>query len=149
MMSQGTPTVLKRICDRKLEEIADRKRLVTLEDLRVCAGSQDKPRGFRRALQSRIDAGIPGVIAEVKKASPSKGVIREDFDAAWIANSYEQGGAACLSVLTDIDFFQGADEYLQAARAACALTELSKDFTLDPYKIWEERAMGDDAMMMS
>ena len=94
MMSQGTPTVLKRICDRKLEEIADRKRLVTLDDLRVRAASQDQARGFRRALQSHIDAGTPGVIAEVKKASPSKGVIREDFDAAWIANSYAQGGAA-------------------------------------------------------
>ena len=148
MMSQGTPTVLKRICDRKLEEIADRKRLVTLDDLRVRAASQDQARGFRRALQSHIDAGTPGVIAEVKKASPSKGLIREDFDAAWIANSYAQGGAACLSVLTDIDFFQGADEYLRKARAACELPVLRKDFTLDAYQIWEARALGADAILL-
>ena len=114
-MLSDTPTVLRRICDRKLEEIRERKTLRTLDALKEQALAQPAPRGFIEALRTRANAGHPAVIAEVKKASPSKGVIREDFDPAEIAKSYENGGAACLSVLTDIDFFQGADDYLKAA----------------------------------
>ena len=130
-MLSDTPTVLRRICDRKLEEIGERKTLRTLGTLKEQALAQPAPRGFIEALRVRANAGQPAVIAEVKKASPSKGVIREDFDPAEIAKSYETGGAACLSVLTDIDFFQGADNYLKLARAACQLPAIRKDFTLD------------------
>jgi len=147
-MLSDTPTVLRRICDRKLEEIQERKTLRTLDSLKEQALAQPAPRGFIEALRARANAGHPAVIAEVKKASPSKGVIREDFDPAEIAKSYENGGAACLSVLTDIDFFQGADDYLKAARAACQLPAIRKDFTLEPYQIWESRALGADALLL-
>ena len=147
-MRSDTPTVLKRICDRKLEEIAERKALTDVAVLKDRALAADAPRGFIRALEARREQGVPGVIAEVKKASPSKGVIRADFDPASIAASYENGGAACLSVLTDIDFFQGADAYLQAARAATQLPAIRKDFTLDPYQVWESRALGADAILL-
>ena len=144
----AAPTVLKKIFDRKTEEVADRKQLRSLAELEQLAASADPVRGFRRALSDRVAQGQAAVIAEVKKASPSKGVIREAFHPAKIATSYEAGGAACLSVLTDIDFFQGADDYLQAARAACSLPVLRKDFTLDPYQIWEARALGADAILL-
>lgn len=147
-MLSDTPTVLRRICDRKLEEIQERKTLRTLDALKEQALAQPAPRGFIDALRARVNAGHPAVIAEVKKASPSKGVIREDFNPAEIAKSYELGGAACLSVLTDIDFFQGADDYLKSARAACQLPAIRKDFTLDPYQIWESRALGADAVLL-
>ena len=147
-MLSDTPTVLRRICDRKLEEIRERKAHCSLQAIKEKALSQPAPRGFINALRARASAGHPAVIAEVKKASPSKGVIREDFDPADIAKSYEKGGAACLSVLTDIDFFQGADAYLKAARAACQLPAIRKDFTLDPYQIWESRALGADALLL-
>ena len=139
-MRSNTPTVLRRICDRKLEEIAERKAVTGLDVVKDRALAADAPRGFIRALETHRDRGVPGVIAEIKKASPSKGVIRADFDPVSIATSYEQGGAACLSVLTDIDFFQGADAYLQAARAATRLPAIRKDFTLDAYQVWESRA---------
>lgn len=147
-MRSDTPTVLKRICDRKLEEIAERKALTDMSALKERALAAATPRGFIRALEARRAQGVPGVIAEIKKASPSKGVIRADFDPASIAASYEQGGAACLSVLTDIDFFQGADAYLQAARAASSLPAIRKDFTLDAYQVWESRALGADAILL-
>ena len=147
-MLSDTPTVLRRICDRKLEEIRERKALRTLDTLKEQALAQPAPRGFIEALRVRANAGQPAVIAEVKKASPSKGVIREDFDPAGIAKSYETGGAACLSVLTDIDFFQGADNYLKSARAACELPAIRKDFTLDSYQVWESRALGADALLL-
>jgi indole-3-glycerol phosphate synthase len=147
-MLSDTPTVLRRICDRKLEEIEERKTLRTLDTLKEQALAQPAPRGFIDALRARANVGLPAVIAEVKKASPSKGVIREDFDPAEIAKSYETGGAACLSVLTDIDFFQGADSYLKSARSACQLPAIRKDFTLDPYQIWESRALGADALLL-
>lgn len=142
------PTVLKKILDRKAEEVAERKRQRSLGELKQLASSADPARGFRQALSDRVAQGKAAVIAEVKKASPSKGVIREGFNPAEIAASYEAGGAACLSVLTDIDFFQGADDYLQAARGSCSLPVLRKDFTLDPYQIWESKVLGADAILL-
>jgi indole-3-glycerol phosphate synthase len=144
----AVPTVLKTIFDRKVEEVAARQQQRSLAELERAASQMGPVRGFRGALADKVASDVPAVIAEVKKASPSKGIIREDFHPAAIAASYETGGAACLSVLTDIDFFQGADEYLQAARAACALPVLRKDFTLDPYQIWEARALGADAILL-
>ena len=142
------PTVLKTIFDRKIQEVVARQQHRSLAELEQAASLMDPARGFRRALADKLASGDAAVIAEVKKASPSKGVIREDFHPAEIAASYEAGGAACLSVLTDIDFFQGADAYLQAARTACSLPVLRKDFTLDPYQIWQARALGADAILL-
>ena len=140
--------ILQRILQRKREEVAQRRQAVSAAELERRALAQPPARGFVAALQSRLEAGQAAVIAEVKKASPSKGVIRADFDPAAIARSYESGGAACLSVLTDVDFFQGADAYLLAARAACALPVLRKDFTVDPYQVTEARALGADAILL-
>jgi indole-3-glycerol phosphate synthase len=141
-------TILDRIMARKREEVAERRAQVSIGELEQRAGDQPLSRGFARALQSRVQASLPAVIAEVKKASPSKGVIREDFEPAQIAASYQSGGATCLSVLTDVDFFQGCDEYLQRARQACDLPVLRKDFTADPYQVLEARAIGADAILL-
>ncbi len=141
--------VLQKILARKREEVAERRERVSLADLEGQLKKSAVPlRGFLSALQNKVEAGRPAVIAEIKKASPSKGVLRADFRPADIAQSYELGGAACLSVLTDIDFFQGADEYLQQARAACALPVLRKDFNVDPYQLFEARALGADAILL-
>ncbi len=148
MTVQQTGTVLDRILARKAEEVAERKQQVSLAQVMADAKAQPLARGFIQALKQRIAIGDPAIIAEVKKASPSKGVIREDFRPAEIAQSYQQGGAACLSVLTDRDFFQGHEDYLLAARAACSLPVLRKDFTIDPYQIWEARALGADCILL-
>ena len=140
--------ILDTILARKAAEIELRSQLRSLADLRVRAADQPPARGFVAAIQRRLDVGEAAVIAEVKKASPSKGLIRVDFDPAQIARSYEAGGAACLSVLTDVDFFQGSDDHLQQARAACALPVLRKDFVIDPYQVHEARALGADCILL-
>lgn len=140
--------VLKRILARKHEEIAERRSVVSLPELQARAAEATTPRGFATAIAHRIAGGHAAVIAEVKKASPSKGIIRADFDPTAIARSYQAGGATCLSVLTDVDFFQGSDAYLQQARAACALPVLRKDFIVDAYQLYEARALGADCVLL-
>ena len=140
--------ILQRILARKREEVEAQRARVPLAELQSRIAAAPPLRGFAQALRSRIDDGEAAVIAEVKKASPSKGVIRADFDPAAIARSYEAGGAACLSVLTDVDFFQGADGYLIAAREACSLPVLRKDFVVDAYQLHEARALGADAVLL-
>lgn len=144
----GTPDILQKIIKRKLEEIGERRSRLALDDLRGEIDTAPPLRDFVGALQAKHAAGQAGVIAEIKKASPSKGVLRADFDPAAIAASYERGGAACLSVLTDIDFFQGSDAYLQQARAACSLPVLRKDFIVDLYQVYEARVMGADCILL-
>lgn len=143
-----TPDILKKIVRRKREEIAARLEIRSLEAVQNQLSHSSAPRGFADAIASKIDSGQAGVIAEIKKASPSKGVLREDFKPDEIAISYEQGGAACLSVLTDIDFFQGSDHYLQQARAACQLPVIRKDFIIDPYQVYEARAIDADCILL-
>ena len=144
----AAPTVLRNILARKDEEIIERRAARSLDALESEIRGQDAVRGFSRALQQQVARGEPAIIAEVKKASPSKGVIRKDFQPGAIAQSYSEGGACCLSVLTDRDFFQGSEAYLQEARAACELPVLRKDFTVDPYQIVEARAIGADAILL-
>jgi indole-3-glycerol phosphate synthase len=144
----NTPTILKKIIDRKWQEVAERSAKVSVATLLEQAKSQDACRGFKRALEMKIAAGDAAVISEIKKASPSKGILRENFVPSEIAVSYENAGAACLSVLTDVDFFQGSDAYLQQARAACSLPVLRKDFMVDPYQIVEARALGADCILL-
>jgi indole-3-glycerol phosphate synthase len=144
----AVPDVLQRILARKREELAARAARVPLRELRARAGEAPPTRGFAAAVQAAVAAGRPAVIAEVKKASPSRGVIRADFDPAAIARSYAAAGATCLSVLTDADFFQGDDAHLRQARAACALPVLRKDFTIDAYQLAEARALGADCILL-
>ncbi len=142
------PDILKRIIARKQEEVAERQRRVSRRALEIQLGDASPPRGFAQALQRRVATGAPAVIAEIKRASPSKGLIRDDFDPAELARSYAQGGASCVSVLTDQDFFQGDDQHLIDARAACALPVIRKDFIIDDYQLFEARAMGADCVLL-
>ena len=140
--------ILDRILAVKREEVAAARQAESLADLERRARQQAPARDFAGAVGARVASGGPAVIAEVKRASPSKGLLREDFDAAAIAATYERHGATCLSVLTDRQFFQGGVEYLQAARAACGLPVLRKDFIVDPYQVTEARAMGADCVLL-
>lgn len=144
----ATGTILDRILEQKLAEVARRQARVPLQSLKATARALPACRGFVAALAAKVAQGQPAVIAEIKKASPSKGVIREDFDPAAHAESYERAGAACLSVLTDEPFFQGHDDHLQAARQAVALPVLRKDFVVDEYQIYEARALGADCVLL-
>ncbi|MEX0604651.1 MAG: indole-3-glycerol phosphate synthase TrpC [Marinobacter sp.] len=143
-----TPTILRKIVARKWEEIEIRKRSLSTEDLRIRAGDQPPARGFEAAMRHRIELQQPAVIAEIKKASPSKGVLRDPFDPPAIAKSYAQGGATCLSVLTDQDFFQGHEDFLVSARNACKLPVIRKDFMVAPYQVYESRDIGADCILL-
>lgn len=140
--------ILKKILAVKADEVAAAVAAKPLSTVRAEAERHMPPRGFVAAIRAKLDAGKPAVIAEIKKASPSKGVIRADFDPTAIASSYSSHGAACLSVLTDQQFFQGSEAYLRQARAACPLPVLRKDFMVDPYQVYEARAMGADAILL-
>ncbi len=144
--------ILNKILDVKADEVATAKKHQAYASLRRDVESdqdaRSQIRGFEASLREKIAQGRAGVIAEIKKASPSKGVIREDFSPADIAHSYAQHGAACLSVLTDVHFFQGAPEYLKAARAACPIPALRKDFIIDPYQIYQARSWGADCILL-
>ncbi|MDH3514190.1 MAG: indole-3-glycerol phosphate synthase TrpC [Gammaproteobacteria bacterium] len=142
------PDILRKILARKAEEVAERARVRPVAGLKESLRDLPPARGFLGAIRERIASGQPAVIAEIKQASPSQGLLRADFDPAGIAKSYERHGATCLSVLTDRDFFQGSDAHLQQAREACALPVLRKDFTIDPYQVYEARALGADAVLL-
>lgn len=145
--------ILDKIVATKKIEVLSSLKCASLANQREIAEANNldpllKPRGFIQAIENKIAAGKAGVITEIKKASPSKGILRENFKPAEIALSYEKHGAACLSVLTDLDYFQGCNAYLQESRAACSIPVLRKDFTIDPYQVYEARAIGADAILL-
>lgn len=140
--------ILVRILDTKAREVADRKQRVSLQQIKSELENVAPTRDFVAAIRERVEAGRSATIAEIKKASPSKGVMRENFDPAQIARSYENGGAACLSVLTDVEYFQGSDAYLKQAKEACSLPVLRKEFIIDPYQVYESRLIGGDCILL-
>lgn len=144
----NTPDILKTILAKKVEEVARRKLGMTNANLEEIAAGVERPRGFYNALQAKASAKKPAIIAEIKKASPSQGVIREDFQPVTIAQDYAMSGATCLSVLTDKEFFQGSEAYLQMVRERCPLPVLRKDFMIDAYQIYEARALGADCILL-
>lgn len=144
----NTPDILKKIIKRKEQEIDSRVKTKPIEQVIELAKDASPVRGFVDSMKARLAKGDPAIIAEIKKASPSKGLIREDFHPAEIAKSYEEGGASCISILTDIDFFKGSDAYLKQARAACSLPVIRKDFIIDPYQVYESRMMGADCILL-
>lgn len=146
--NEQLPDVLVRILQRKREEIIEHCAVISLEEMIKKAGQAEPVRGFIRSIENKLSNNKPAVIAEIKKASPSKGVLRENFFPAEIAQSYERGGAACLSVLTDVDYFQGSEQYLKEARESCSLPVIRKDFIIDPYQVYEARAMNADCILL-
>lgn len=146
--SAETPTILRRIVERKWQEIEERKVKLALEEHKAMALDKPEARGFAASIANTLAGGQSAVIAEIKKASPSKGIIREDFDPVFIAQSYEKAGAACLSVLTDHDFFQGHEDYMKQARSAVSLPVIRKDFMVAPYQIYESRALEADCVLL-
>ena len=147
-MSSNPPDILVKILNRKKEEIEERSENVSIDDLKMKCGHADAVRGFIDSIESKIRAGKPAIIAEIKKTSPSKGVLREDFKPAEIAKTYAEHGAACLSILTDRDYFQGHEEYLMQARVSCNLPVIRKDFIIDPYQVYEARAISADCILL-
>ena len=147
-MMSNIPDILQKIIQRKHEEISARSASLAQNELTARVADAPIPRGFVNAIRNTIADGRAAVIAEAKKASPSKGVMREDFDVVQIAKSYEVGGATCMSVLTDEDFFQGSDKYLRQARTACNLPLIRKDFIIHPYQVLEARIMGADCILL-
>jgi indole-3-glycerol phosphate synthase len=147
-MKTDNPDILKKILARKAEEIDERNRTCGLHELAARSADAAPVRGFLDRMRARIAAGRPAIIAEVKKASPSRGILRDDFQPDWIAQSYERGGATCLSVLTDTDFFKGDNAYLSEAREACSLPVMRKDFIIDPYQVYEARVIGADCILL-
>ena len=147
-MDDSRSDILEKILHRKREEIAERSSKVSIQELKARAVQADPARGFIASIEQRISKKQAAVIAEIKKASPSKGVLRENFDPAAIASSYDKHGAACISVLTDKDFFQGGEDYLQQARSACSIPVIRKDFIIDPYQVYEARAINADCILL-
>jgi indole-3-glycerol phosphate synthase len=147
-MEQNCPDILKKILQRKREEIAERAEKIDIDSLKNQVEQADPVRGFIRSIEKYISSHKPAVIAEIKKASPSKGVLRENFNPAAIAETYEKNGAACISVLTDSDYFQGSEQYLQQARSACTLPVIRKDFIIEPYQVYEARAINADCVLL-
>lgn len=147
-MNTDTPDILVKILSRKREEVAERSANVSIESLKAQCLQANPVRGFIAAIENKINNNQSAVIAEIKKASPSKGLLRENFNPAEIARSYAEHGAACLSILTDKDYFQGHEDYLKQARAACALPVIRKDFIIDPYQVYEARAIAADCILL-
>jgi len=147
-LSMKKSGILKKILKRKREEVRERQALIPLASLEQQAADTPECRGFYRAIRTRLEQSQPAVIAEIKKASPSRGLLREDFDPAAIARSYEKADATCLSVLTDVDFFQGSDTFLRQAREACKLPVLRKDFIIEPYQVHESKVIGADCILL-